>query len=464
MYNIVNQLNAIMVWSVYHKINTIIVPLILFSISLHAQTGIQAPVKFKIEDGDFTESSVVVRNVTTGESNTLSGTSRLNILLKPNCDYLISFQKPGYITKRIAFNTTAPSDRTSQGFYPFPFEVNLFKQYDGINIVVFNQPVGKIEFNRLIDDFDYDTDYTKQIHSALKEAEEALIARQAEERKLADQQKKEEEKRKEEEAKIAKAEQKVAAEAKRQADAQARQQALAEAQLKKKEEEENRRKAQAALAEEKRQQALARMEEEERSRLKAQEEEEARRNAAQDNGKEGPMAMGSGIEGDDKRPAPNTASGVDNGRANPALNTSTDPDKGVKAKGFSGGDPHNRLEAQVVAGTDQEITKASSVSGADPEPENELADGKSPDSKPSPTPLKQSEGHRPALSSGYEVMPETFVETLHESGRVITRVTVRKGFGSVVFSRIQYDWGGVFYFKNRMSITESHFVWATGVK
>lgn len=464
MYNIVNQFIRRKIGDVFLKVITIIVPLILVSFSLQAQSGIQVPVKFKIEDGDFTESSLVIRNVTTGESNTIPGTSRLDILLKPNCDYMLTFQKPGYITKRIAFNTTAPAERISQGFYPFPFEVNLFQQYDGINIVVFNQPVGKIEFNRLMDDFDYDTDYTKQIHSALKEAEEALKARQVEEKKLAEQQKKEVEKKKAEETKLAMAEQKAATEAKRKADAEARQQALVDAQRKKKEEEENRRKAQATAAEEKRQQALARMEEEERSRLKAQEEEESRRKAAQVTGQEGNTASGSGVEGEGIRSAPNTAAGVDPGRSGPALNASPVPDKGVQAEGLSGSDPDGRQEAPAIAGTDRGITKASSISGTDPEPENAMADKKSRDSNQASTAIKQVAGHQSAVKTGYEVMPETFVETLQETGRVITRVTVRKGLGSVVFSKIEYDWGGVFYFKNRMSITESHFVWATGKK
>lgn len=464
MYSTINQSDKSYSCWASGSFMAIIVPLILISASLQAQTGIQAPVKFKIEDGDFTESSVVVRNVTTGESNSLPGTSKLDILLKPNCDYVLSFQKPGYITKRIAFNTMAPADRMAEGFYPFPFEVNLFRQYEGINIVVFNQPVGKIAFNRLIDDFDYDTDYTKQIHSALLEAEEALKVRQTEEKKLTDQLKKEEEKRKVEEARQAMAEQKAAAEAKRKADAEARRQALAEAGLKKKEEEENRRKAQAKVEEEKRRQALARMEEEERSRLKAQEEEESRRKAAQGSGKEGNTLLGSGSGGGEKRTVPNTASGIDDGRSGQPLYTSADPEKVEKAAGLSGSDPKERHEAMAIAGTDRGIINAKSVSGTDPLPENVPAEGNSQASNAASTSTKLSEGHRAAEAKTYEVMPETFVETLRESNRNITRVTVRKGFGSVVFSKIEYDWGGVFYFKNRMSITDNHFIWATGIK
>ncbi|MBL0343221.1 MAG: hypothetical protein IPP71_21600 [Bacteroidetes bacterium] len=171
-------------------------PLFLFlNLSAFAQQKLKTPIKLNIEDGNFEQVSVVVKNNTTGETNTVPGTAKFDLDLKVGCDYILSFSKPGYITKKIALNTNAPADRASQGFYPFNFEVNLFKQYDGVNIVVFNQPVGKISFNRLIDDFDYDTDYTKQIQSALKSAEEEIRKKQVEERAQAAQLKKEEEKK-----------------------------------------------------------------------------------------------------------------------------------------------------------------------------------------------------------------------------------------------------------------------------
>ncbi len=170
-------------------------PLFFVVFTIQAQERLETPVKLKIEEGNFEEVTVVVKNNTTGETNTLKGEPRLDLGLKLNSDYVISFKKPGYITKKIALNTTAPGDRSKMGFYPFSFEVILFKQYDGVNIVIFNQPVGKISFNRLIDDFDYDTDYTKQVQSALKIAEEEIKQKQKEAIVQAEQQKQEEAKK-----------------------------------------------------------------------------------------------------------------------------------------------------------------------------------------------------------------------------------------------------------------------------
>ncbi len=237
----------------------ILVPFFLFSVmAVSAQDRLVTPIKLKVEEGDFEGVSVVVNNITTGETNSVAGAPKLDLSLKINSDYVISFTKAGYITKKIAINTTAPGDRISQGFYPFNFEVNLFPQYDGLNIVIFNQPVGKISFNRLIDDFDYDTDYTKQIQSALKSAEDEIKKKQAENKAQAAQLKKEEEKKKAEAAQQAKLDEKARQDSVKQAAEAARILAAQEAKAKI-EQDEAQKKAAKVMQEEERQKAVAKM-------------------------------------------------------------------------------------------------------------------------------------------------------------------------------------------------------------
>ena len=93
-----------------------------------------------------------------------------------NQRYILTFSKPGYVTKKIEFDTHVPQDRLEQGFVPYAIGVRLFPQQDEVNLVVFNQPVGKIEFSDDIDDFDFDVDYTKSIQSQLRKAEEQLAS------------------------------------------------------------------------------------------------------------------------------------------------------------------------------------------------------------------------------------------------------------------------------------------------
>ena len=117
---------------------------LLVSVSSFAQPRtVNVVVNFKVEDGNYDRSYLVQENTTTGEKQTIPGQGKFSLTLKFNADYILSFVKPGYITKKIELNTSAPEDRIAQGFYPIGMTVILIKQYEGVNIVVFNQPVSK---------------------------------------------------------------------------------------------------------------------------------------------------------------------------------------------------------------------------------------------------------------------------------------------------------------------------------
>ena len=149
---------------------------------LSAQSFLDVPVKVDIENGSVED--VLIKVIKNGKpSFTQSSVSKLKLKLNFNSNYTIVFSKPGYITKSIEFDTKAPADHIADGFDPYKIGVKLFKQYDGVNITVYNQPVGKIKFDRDIDEFNYDTDYSKSILSNLQETEQKLEARAKEEKK-----------------------------------------------------------------------------------------------------------------------------------------------------------------------------------------------------------------------------------------------------------------------------------------
>lgn len=455
----------------------IIVPFFLiFGMQAIAQQKLKTPIKMKIEDGDFDAVSVVVKNNTTGETNTVAGTAKFDLDLKINCDYVISFSKPGYITKKIALNTNAPADRVSQGFYPFNFEVNLFKQYDGVNIVVFNQPVGKISYNRLIDDFDYDTDYTKQIQSALKAAEEEIKQKQAEERAMAVQLKKEEEKKKAEEAALAKAEAKEKAEAEKKAAEEAKAAAALAAKEKKLQEEQNKKAALAIQEEEKRKAAIAKMEEEERRKAKAAEEEEERQKALATAGNDSPASGGLGTSGEDKRPRPASGSGDEQPTASAASGGGAEIPPAVASSGSGIDQPSGSIDAGK---SDEKTTnkpgkgsgdEAGLTTQADPNKREEkgitkatghVGTEEAPKAADVPAPKAAIV---PPANENYEVMPEVSVEEIVETNRTITKVTVRKNQKETIFSKVVYNWGGIYYFRQNMSISESLYASSTGMK
>lgn len=149
--------------------------------TVKAQQHLLLPVDFMIENGNFENTTVSVKK-DGATLFTVPGKSFMKVKLQFNNDYILSFSKPGYITKSIAVNTIVPPERMSQTFEPYKIGVKLFRQYEGVNIVVYNQPVARIYFNSSLDDFDYDVDYTKSILSILKKTEEELMVRAAEER------------------------------------------------------------------------------------------------------------------------------------------------------------------------------------------------------------------------------------------------------------------------------------------
>lgn len=138
----------------------------------------------KIEKGNLEGTSVTIEK--DGEnigSRNMSSSSKIELQLDYNSTYVLTFKKPGYVTKKLLFETKAPADRLAEGFELFKFNLVLFKQYEGVNTVVFNQPVGKIYFNGDTDEFGYDTDYTKAIQAQINEVMKEVAEKQKEEEK-----------------------------------------------------------------------------------------------------------------------------------------------------------------------------------------------------------------------------------------------------------------------------------------
>ena len=152
------------------------------------------PVVFTIENGNYDLSYVVVKKngvalfTKTGEKN-------MKLKLEYGNEYLLCFGKEGYITKQILFNTSLPEGIDTTALEPYKIGVRIFKQYEGVNIVIYNQPVGFIHFIPEDEGFGYDTDYTKSILSELEMTENILIQKSKEEKEQ--QQKEASEKKKE---------------------------------------------------------------------------------------------------------------------------------------------------------------------------------------------------------------------------------------------------------------------------
>ena len=241
------------------------------AISLAAQNTFTVNGRLKVEGSDLGGARMVIMKDGEKERTVTSDLGRFSLDLDIGHKYILEFQKDGFVTKKLLFNTNAPAQAAANGFTPFEFAVSLFKQYDDVNIVVFNQPVGIIRFEPGMDDFDYDTDYTKSIQSQLNAVMDEMAQRE-----------KDAAKNEKELAKLAAAEEK----------AQAKEQAQAE---------KERKEAEALAAEEKRQAA------ETAERLKKEEAEKAAAQAkAEKEAQEPPPPVVAKVEEkpEPRRPAP----------------------------------------------------------------------------------------------------------------------------------------------------------------
>lgn len=161
--------------------------------------------RMDVETGRLDGKMEVLKNGSRVRTSKLSGRGKFEQELDPNANYIFEFSQEGYVTKRIQVDTKIKHDRGPDAypFLPFKFEVTLFEQYEGVNTVVFNQPVAKIAYDPETDDFTYDTDYSKsiseQIAIAEKETEKAkkVAEKAAKEEEKAAQEKPKEEPKKE---------------------------------------------------------------------------------------------------------------------------------------------------------------------------------------------------------------------------------------------------------------------------
>jgi hypothetical protein len=160
--------------------------LLLTSLLASAQEPFKIYGKFMVNDGSISSGKIKVEKNGKQVSVVEVKKSKFEFALEYDCEYVFSYLKDGYVTKKVEVNTYVPKEKQSLEFEPFKFDVEIFKQYEGVNTVIYNQSVGKIKFNDVLNEFDYDTDYTKSIQSELARIEELLKmkAKEEEENKI----------------------------------------------------------------------------------------------------------------------------------------------------------------------------------------------------------------------------------------------------------------------------------------
>ena len=167
------------------KLLIFIVASLLFSGFLQAQEPFKIYGKYLVNGGSVVGAKIKIEKNGVQVKLLEQDKSKFEFPLEYDCDYVFSFIKDGFITKKVQVSTKVPKEKQTLEFESFKFDVEIFKQYEGVNTVIFNQPVGKIRFNDVLNEFDYDTDYTKSIQSEITKVEEVLKEKAKEELKQA---------------------------------------------------------------------------------------------------------------------------------------------------------------------------------------------------------------------------------------------------------------------------------------
>jgi hypothetical protein len=89
-----------------------------------------------------------------------------------NAYYSVEVSKPGYVTRLVSVSTFLPDDilviRGDK--FTFMFEVELFKDRKDVDDYYLDFPVALIHYNKDIDDFENNPNYTKHIKTKINEA------------------------------------------------------------------------------------------------------------------------------------------------------------------------------------------------------------------------------------------------------------------------------------------------------
>lgn len=419
---------------VMHLLRSLVLAVSVLVVSaIHAQGTFTINGRVKVDGGTLDGTRVVVYKNGAKDRVLSSNLARFELDLDLNSDYMLSFEKDGFVTKKISFNTHAPAEAAANGFTPFEFAVSLFKQYDDVNMVIFNQPVGMIRYDATADDFDYDTDYTKSIQSQLQKALDEVAKKQKEE---ADASANVEKLKAEEARSKAKAEEVAKKAAAQRAADEAKAKKEQEAVAAKAEADRKRTEAEAAKAEQQRQAADAKKAEEEKRTAAATAKAEAERLAQEARRSEEDRKKADAARREEERKA--DLAKKEEEKPVPPPPPPVARKEAPKPAPKPPPPQRNTLRAGVMEGEDGRRS-VGPVEGAE---ESRMRDAKA----------SSSEEERPELEEAASDVKRD-EELIVEKNQVITVIRLATDREKAEYRKVVHKYGATFYFKNGEAIS-----------
>lgn len=154
------------------------------TIQLIAQDKFEIFGKVTIENGTIDDTYITIfENAVKKRTIAVDKSGKFSFSLNFGNDYQFEFSKEGFVTKKVSVSTFVPVEVLEQDsqFPPFKFGVSLFPTYEGLDLSIFDQPLGIIMYDKEMDQFDKDPEYDAQIRDAIRKAEEEARKRAKEE-------------------------------------------------------------------------------------------------------------------------------------------------------------------------------------------------------------------------------------------------------------------------------------------
>ena len=172
---------------------TILLLLTLVFAGVYSQNSFEFHGKINVDGGKRQGVKIVVtKNGKPFKTFKPEGSGKYSFFLDYNSDYIISYEKPGFVSKKVEINTQVPDKILADNKFRYKWktDVNLFKEYEGIDFSFFKDPIQKIYFDKSSSRFDYDNRYAKKIEKELKAKMKEIEERKAEEARKAEEERK----------------------------------------------------------------------------------------------------------------------------------------------------------------------------------------------------------------------------------------------------------------------------------
>lgn len=157
----------------------VVITIFLCGILTHA-AGLKVKGRFEVKEGELSGSIVTIERNGQSVKSFQPSRGKNDLGLDFGYNYTISFSKPGYVSKSIVFMTTVPDDIKDKGSFQYEFTLEIFKQVDGVNTMVYNQPVAKIYYSRETDNFADDKNYSATIQAQMAKVDAEIEKKKTE--------------------------------------------------------------------------------------------------------------------------------------------------------------------------------------------------------------------------------------------------------------------------------------------